>query len=200
MIGLTKTLNSHITICGGIMKGNTKKLLRSAVVSLALSMAVYSSPAAAQNNAAVQTITPNMSCGVCRMSPARYPKWHTQLIFKDGEMVPFDGSKDMFKYLLMMDKFTTEHKPSEVAAAWVKDFNSGSWFDAKEAFFVVGSNAMGPMGKELVPFQKKQDAQLFQKEQQGKIMTFTEIDINTVKSMGMQMRGMGKMHGNMMQH
>ena len=72
-----------------------------------------------------RTITGQMGCGVCGMYPARYPEWQTQIIFKDGMMVPFDGPKDMFTYLLNMAAYNHKETRDEVAAVWVRDHASG---------------------------------------------------------------------------
>jgi DNA-directed RNA polymerase subunit M/transcription elongation factor TFIIS len=38
-------------------------------------------------------IAQDVSCGKCGMYPAKYPRWQSQIIFKDGSMTPFDGCK-----------------------------------------------------------------------------------------------------------
>lgn len=130
-------------------------------------------------------IPAELSCGVCGMFPARYPQWQSQVIFSDGKMVPFDGCKDMFKYLLMMSKFDQDHTRNDVATIWVKDFNNGSWFNGEKATYVVGSEQMGPMGKELIPFETQESAEKFQAENGGTIHSFTEINMEMVGKLGM---------------
>ncbi|MBU0480921.1 MAG: nitrous oxide reductase accessory protein NosL [Proteobacteria bacterium] len=134
---------------------------------------------------APMAIPADVSCGVCGMFPARYPEWQTQIIFTDNKMVPFDGGKDMFKYLLMMGKFDTVHTREDVSMIWVKDFISGSWFDGKKATYVAGSGQMGPMGKELIPFENPADAAKFQASNGGTIHTFSEVTMDLVSTLGM---------------
>ena len=179
----------------------TMSVYRSVILSVTLSLfAVLSYLPAALAGPAVQgmpaprEIGPKMSCGVCMMYPARFPKWQSEIIFADGAMVPFDGCKDLFKYLLDMGRYTSDHTAADVRAVWVKDFPSGEWLMAKNATFVVGSEMMGPMGKELIPFRDPNAAAAFQKEYGGTVMAYDAVTLDTVKPLSMGM-GMGGMHG-----
>ena len=138
-----------------------------------------------------QTIPDGMSCGVCGMHPAKFVKWQTQVIFTDGAMVPFDGAKDMFKYILNMKKYDKKHTSKDITAIWVKDFNNGEWLDGKAVSYVVGSSEMGPMGKELIPFGNAPEALAFKKEKSGMIMNYDDVNMDDVKKLGMG--GMKKM-------
>jgi nitrous oxide reductase accessory protein NosL len=139
-------------------------------------------------------ISGDQSCGKCGMFPANYPKWQTQIIFSDGSMVPFDGSKCMFGFMFNMGKFDTTHNKGDIAKIWVRDFNSGEWTDAASAVFVVGSEEMGPMGKELIPFRNQADAEAFQKEKGGQVTAYDAVSMETLKPLMGKMGGMGKMH------
>lgn len=135
-----------------------------------------------------RAITDTMSCAACGMYPHRYPKWQAQVIFTDGTMAPFDGGKCLFRFLFNIPKFAPGHTPEQVAAVWVRDFNSGKWIDGKAAHYVVGSKEMGPMGKELIPFASRASAEEFRKANGGTIDTFANISMATIKPL------MGKMH------
>ncbi len=135
-----------------------------------------------------QAITEKMSCAACGMFPHRYPQWQTQVIFTDGTMAAFDGSKCMFRFLLNMQKFAPERKAEQVAAVWVKDFKTGAWLDGKTAHYVIDSKELGPMGKELIPFGTRAAAEEFQKANGGTIEPYANISMATIKSL------MGGMH------
>jgi nitrous oxide reductase accessory protein NosL len=48
--------------------------------------------------------------------------------------------------------------------------------DAKTAFFVIGSDVYGPMGKELIPFETEADASEFMQDHKGdRIIKFEHI-------------------------
>lgn len=146
-----------------------------------------------------QVISDDLTCGKCGMYPANYPQWQTQIIFNDGSLSAFDGCKCMFGFMYNMNSYDTAHKMDDIAKIWVRDFNSGEWLDAKSAHFVVGSDVMGPMGKELIPFQGQNSAESFQKEHGGQLAGFDTINMATLKPlMGkMPMKGQMKMEGQM---
>jgi nitrous oxide reductase accessory protein NosL len=160
-------------------------------------IAAFANPPAltAADKAQPQNIPEQASCGVCGMYPARFPQWQTQIIFKDGTMVPFDGAKDMFKYLLQMADYDQQHKRAEVVAVWVRDYAGGGWLDGEAAFFVVGSSVMGPMGQELVPFATAAAAKEFQGKNGGTVSRFAEINLELIGKLGMKM---GSHHGGAM--
>lgn len=124
-------------------------------------------------------------CGKCSMFPAKFPQWQSQVVFTDGSMIPFDGCKCMFNYLLDMGKYSKTHTRSDVARVWVKDFNTGTWLDADSAVFVIGSSVMGPMGKQLIPFAEQAAADSFQKKNGGSIGRYSEINMETLMPLSM---------------
>jgi nitrous oxide reductase accessory protein NosL len=144
-------------------------------------------------------ITADMTCPVCGMYPARFERWQTKVIFKDGTLVAFDGCKDMFKFLLNMGKYDSIHKRSDVAGAYVKDFNTGEWISASDAYYVVGSSEMGPMAQELVPFSDHMAAMKFMNSRGGSMARYSDIDMKTVNSLKgwKQMGGKGHKGGTM---
>jgi copper chaperone NosL len=153
-----------------------------------------------------QTSTPqpmvipqDVSCGKCGMYPAKYPRWQSQIIFKDGSMTPFDGCKCMFNFMSAMDNYDKAHSMDDVAAVLVKDFNTGKWINGADARFVVGSNMMGPMGKELIPFADQAAAMKLHNEQGGNMMGYAEITPEVLKSLmgDMKKHGHGSKHMNM---
>ncbi len=145
-------------------------------------------PQATASETGPKDIPPDVSCGKCGMFPAKYPQWQTQIVFKDGAMTPFDGSKCMFGFMFNMQKFDSRHSRDDIAAIWARDFNTGEWINARKAHYVVGSSMMGPMGKELIPFGDGDAARVFQKEHGGELAMFDSISMATLKPL------MGKMH------
>lgn len=143
---------------------------------------------------APQEIGADVSCGKCGMFPAKYPQWQAQVVFADGNMTPFDGCKCMFGFLFDMGKYDTTHAREDVAAVLVKDFNRGEWFNAEAAYFVVGSNVMGPMGKELIPFEDQAAAMSFHEANGGSIERYETINMATLKPLmgGMKQMSMDK--------
>lgn len=120
--------------------------------------------------------TANDKCPVCGMFVKPYPRWWTGLIYEDGTVVYFDGSKDMFKYYLKPDAFGGT-KGKKISAIYVRDYYTLTWMDAREAFYVIDSDIYGPMGHELVPLATQEDAREFRQDHHGSaILQFNDID------------------------
>ena len=91
--------------------------------------------------------TGNDKCPVCGMLVEHFPKFLAQIIFTDGTYAMFEGPKDMFKYYLDMKKYNPSKKPSDIDSVYVTDYSSLKPIDGLKAFYVVGSNVDGPMGR-----------------------------------------------------
>jgi nitrous oxide reductase accessory protein NosL len=116
------------------------------------------------------------------MFVAKYPDWSATLMYRDGTTVYFDGPKDLFIYYLNPRRFDPARKRSEAVTLTVKDYYSLAVIDARQAYFVVASNVLGPMGKELVPFAKKGDADGFRSDHLGrKPLRFSEVTLALLK-------------------
>ena len=118
-------------------------------------------------------------CPVCGMFPARYHEWLAAIEFKDGTAVYFDGAKDMFKFWLDMKKYDTKgHTQKDVKAMGVTGYYATEMIDARKAYYVIGSDVLGPMGHELVPHPDLYDAKEFMKDHHGKaIVRFEDVDM-----------------------
>ena len=135
--------------------------------------------AAATGSAADATRRPGPKdkCPVCGMFVSKYPDWTATVTFQDGGMAWFDGAKDLFKFLADPGRFLPGRKAADVRAITVTDYYGVRTLDAKDAFFVVGSDVFGPMGKELVPFGKRAEAEEFLRDHRGKrILRFSEVN------------------------
>lgn len=114
-------------------------------------------------------------CPVCGMYPANYPKWHSQLLFKDGVHRSFDSPIEMFRFVHSMAKYDKHHGAADIGMIYVPDFEKGSWLEARQAFFVIGSGAKGPMGDDLPAFASKDEAAGFIKKSGGEVLTFQQV-------------------------
>lgn len=126
-------------------------------------------------------------CQVCGMMVAKYQPWITQMQTSDGKIVMFDGVKDMMAYYFEPDKYGEAVSIEDV---YVKDYYSLEYFDGKKAYYVMGSDVMGPMGHELIPFSSMDGAENFKKDHQGKmIITFDKITLEMINGMRSGMKG-----------
>lgn len=123
-------------------------------------------------------------CPVCGMFVAKYPDWTAAVRFRDGSHVYSDGAKDMFKYLHDLKKYDPARKPEEIQAVLVMDYYRLSWIDARQAWYVLGSDVFGPMGRELIPLAKEADAKEFMKDHKGiQIIRFADITMEVIKTL-----------------
>ncbi len=126
-------------------------------------------------------VTKDEKCPVCGMFTYKYPKWAAQIFYKHGEHEhhhSFDGVKDMMKfYFDPMEWGKYEKSKKEyITKMLVTDYYSQKAIDARDSYFVIGSDVYGPMGDELIPFKEKADAKTFSLDHQGKqIIKFEDI-------------------------
>ena len=123
-------------------------------------------------------------CAVCGMFVAKYPDFVTEIIFKDGSHAFFDGAKDMFHYYFNLPKYNASKKKEDMKSIYVTDYYELKPVDGFTAFYVTGSNVAGPMGKELIPFEKEEAAKEFMKDHLGKdLLRFEQVTHELVKSL-----------------
>ena len=106
-------------------------------------------------------------CPICGMFVYKYPRWATQ-IFYGEKHYSFDGVKDMMKYYF-------ENKEG-ISKMLVLDYYSQKAIDARDAYYVIGSDIYGPMGNELIAFKSKSSAKTFYMDHRGaKVVHFKDI-------------------------
>ncbi len=121
-------------------------------------------------------------CPVCGMFVHKYPNWLAHIIFKDRTYAFFDGAKDMAKYYLELKKYNPHKTIDDILAIWITDYYTIKLIDGRKAFYVVGSDVLGPMGRELIPHVSEKAAGSFVKDHGGeKTLRFHEIDLNLIE-------------------
>ncbi|MCW8964807.1 MAG: nitrous oxide reductase accessory protein NosL [Gammaproteobacteria bacterium] len=121
---------------------------------------------------------PKDTCPVCGMFVAKYPEWVATVLYKGGHAHHFDGAKDLHKYLLDMPKWAPGHKAEDIASIGVTEYYGLTLINAREAFYVIGSDVLGPMGHELIPLETREDANEFMRDHKGKrILRFEQIEL-----------------------
>ncbi|MDP1899042.1 MAG: nitrous oxide reductase accessory protein NosL [Rubrivivax sp.] len=178
---MCKTCPPHAPVCPshghaglGLPQGVSR---RSALQGLALagSLLGLSLPALAKP-VKLPAPGPRDTCPVCGMFVAPYPYWVATVLWRDGKVVHFDGAKDFFKYLFDLKKYEPGRQRAEIQAMGVTDYYTTERIDALGAFYVVGSDVLGPMGHELVPLDTEAEAREFVADHKGKrILRFAEV-------------------------
>jgi len=140
-----------------------------------------SSAAAAGPEPAVPT--KEDKCPVCGMFVAKYPDFLCQVVFKDGSRFFFDGAKDMFKYYWNVARYSPGRAREDIEAVFVTEYYDLKPIDGFKAYYVIGSTVYGPMGKELIPFEKEDAAREFLVDHSGSaILGFREVTVEVLRS------------------
>ena len=121
-------------------------------------------------------------CPVCGMFVAKYPQWVGVIVLKDRKPFYFDGAKDLFKFHFDPAAFAPDVSGDQITAAYVTEYYDLKLIPAEKAWYVSGSDVFGPMGKELIPFARKEDAETFMKDHQGEeLLTFEQVTVEKVQ-------------------
>jgi nitrous oxide reductase accessory protein NosL len=122
-------------------------------------------------------------CPVCGMFVKAYPEWTAAVVYRDGHAHYFDGAKDLFKFLAGPTRYAPQHRADEVSGVVVTEYYGLSPIDARDALFVVGSDVLGPMGRELVPLADAPAAGEFVKDHGGRTLRFDEVTAAVLKEL-----------------
>ena len=122
---------------------------------------------------------PDDRCAVCGMFVQKYHNWVATVVFEDGSQVFFDGPKDLFRYLLDLEKYKAQERT--ISGVFVTDYYRVRFIDATTAHFVLGSDVMGPMGGELIPLEKREEAETFAQDHGGReILGFDDVTLEKI--------------------
>ena len=145
---------------------------------------IYFLMAGEDNNKSIKeaiNVPKGSKCPVCGMLVSKYPKW-VATIEIENTIHYFDGVKDMMKFYIFDADFPYDR--SKINTINVTDFYTLKQINAKEAFFVLGSDIFGSMGDELIPFSTKESAKNFMRDHNAeKILLFTDINPKLVMAL-----------------
>jgi len=134
------------------------------------------SPAAGAGEPGAARPGPGDKCPVCGMFVAKYPEFVAGAVFRDGSRAWFDGVKDLMKFYFRPGAYQPGRKTEDIAGVVVTDYYTLKQIDGRAAWYVVGSDVLGPMGRELIPLAEEQAAREFLRDHRGqRVLTFSEI-------------------------
>jgi len=165
------------------VRASAKRLFYLSLLTVFGLSAAFTTPTAGGDRKPLKP-SPKDKCPVCGMFVAKYPDFLGQIIFKDGSALFFDGAKDMFKCYLNPKKYSPGKSLSDIDSIYVTDYYGLTPIDGFKAFYVMGSDIYGPMGRELIPFEKETDAKEFMKDHKGQSMLkFTDVAVGILKNL-----------------
>ena len=123
-------------------------------------------------------------CHVCGMLVTEWPGPKGQSInTQNGETNKFCSTVDMFSWLLQPENKTLQAK------IYVHDMAQTAWdkpedehlVDAREAWYVMGSDLQGAMGPSIPSFADRAAADKLAAESGGRVLAFNEIDLSVLQ-------------------
>jgi nitrous oxide reductase accessory protein NosL len=126
------------------------------------------------------------TCPVCHMKVAASDDWAAEIYFNDGTKVMFESPTDMFAFYLAPEAFQSDaihSDPANIERVMVKDYQSKQTIDARQATLVFKSKVEGPMGPDILPFGKREDAEAFVATNGGSLLAFRGIMSETIRDL-----------------
>ena len=118
------------------------------------------------------------SCLVRHIKVYESPAWVAKIELQNGKEVFFSSPKSMFEFYFRPGKWFDVGVKNEqdFKNIYVTDFKTLKPVKAKGAFYIYGTNEIGPAGDDLVPFNSYADAEEFSKKHNGKrILGFRDV-------------------------
>jgi len=106
-------------------------------------------------------------CPVCAMRPARSPRFAAAIQLDDGRMYYFCSAGCMLRAWLHPESFLRAER-QRLQLPVVLDYFSGQPIDARLAFWISGSDVIGPMGPALVPLADETHIDVFRRRHGGR--------------------------------
>ena len=126
-----------------------------------------------------QTLTREANGYYCLMTVVNHDGPKGQVILADKKQAMwFTSVRDTIAFT------RSPEEPKNIAAIYVNDMSDANWnnpgadnwIDARDAWYVLGSERSGGMGApEAVPFSTRSSAELFTKQQGGTVYAFTMV-------------------------
>lgn len=106
-------------------------------------------------------------CPVCGMFPAKRPKTAAAMVLADGRTFYFCGNGCLLRTWHATPAYLNAPREA-IRRMVVRDYFSGDPLDADKAWWVAGSDVIGPMGPAIVAMGSEQAVERFQARHHGK--------------------------------
>lgn len=108
-------------------------------------------------------------CAHCGMRVTASDPWHASLVTSSGETLAFDAPKCMFRLLL-------GERGRGARSATVTEYYSGEARPAASLHYVLGSDILSPMGRDLVPIDGLERAERFARDHRGqRVLAYGDV-------------------------
>ena len=113
-------------------------------------------------------------CPNCGMKLDMASPWRADLVLVAGGTLAFDTPR------CALNAWRTGK--TAASAIRVQEFYDRTWLDGETVRFVVGSDALGPMGADLVPVRPER-AEKFTKDHGGHALVLADVTAQTLKDL-----------------
>lgn len=113
------------------------------------------------------------TCAVCNMQVMN-SQFATEIILTNDKVLKFDDVGCMYDW---MDENGTE----DMAAHFVRDFDTDDWIEGEQATYVYNESVKTPMSYNIISFQEKEDAEQFVEENNGDLLTYDDLQTHEWK-------------------
>ncbi|KPN30028.1 NosL [Halolamina pelagica] len=149
------------------------------------------------------TLSEDATCDVCGMVISQHPGPTSEIFYADEQPAGHDNPA-RFDSTWEAFQFDFEHEDWSREAFYVTDYSTvdyeirtdddqeiisthydaDSFVDATTVTFVAGSSVVGAMGEDLIAFSEAGDAESFQSEYGGDIVSFEEVSPELISTLG----------------
>jgi nitrous oxide reductase accessory protein NosL len=121
--------------------------------------------------------TENQRCAQCGMPTEEFQVWR-------GKIVTTAATKHFCSPRCLFIN-SQAHRIAPTDSIFVTDYYEQTLIDGRKAYYVTGSDVIGPMGHDLIPLASQQAAEDFMKEHKGQqLLTFDQINAETIRQLG----------------
>lgn len=108
-------------------------------------------------------------CEICAMAVSN-DEHATQIVLTNDRVLKFDDIGCMFEWI-------EENGEEDIGTAFVRDFNSETWFDVNEGSFVFDEEIETPMAYGVISFDDENEAEQFIEEfGKGELLERVDLD------------------------
>jgi nitrous oxide reductase accessory protein NosL len=153
------------------------KIISTIVLTISLSIASTIS-SKKDNEKVIMDFTKETRCLVRNFSVYKNPKWVAKIELQNGKKIFFSSPKSMFEFYHRPGKWfdVGVKNENDFKSITVTDFLSLKPINAKNAYFIYGTNVTSPAGDDLISIGNEESAKNFAKKHNGKrIFQFNQV-------------------------
>ena len=85
---------------------------------------------------------------------------------------------------MYLPRWAPGHRTEDIARIGVTEYYELRRIDARQAWYVIGSDTLGPMGHELIPLNSEADAREVLADHQGvRILRFDDVSLDLLQAL-----------------